>query len=81
MAIDAGDVGERVDWIIWEPPPWYWTELYDPADHTGETVTSYSLGNLGSIAVEAQRPDPPKTGSVVGDYHAAELLSALGELR
>ena len=74
------DMGEMVDWTTWEPPPWHWTELYDPADYTGETVTSYSTENLGSLAVEIERPDPPKTGAVVGDYHAAELLAILGEL-
>ena len=74
------DMGEMVSWQIWGPDPWQWMELYDPADYIGETVTFYSTENLGSLAVEIERPDPPKTGAVVGDYYAAELLAILGEL-
>ena len=61
------DIGESLNWTIWEPPPWHFTELYDPADYTGETVTSYSTEYLGALAEENERPDPRQTVAVVGD--------------
>jgi len=74
------DWGETVPPVDWEPPFMILHQVAGLIEWlTGETVKKYSTEGLPQISLETERPDPPKTGAVVGDYHAAELLSIIGE--